>query len=129
MNKFLKKICISKKNYYINIPIKLEAGKLSFSAFFILQNEVVPHGGKMSPKFEESISFILDGKMVVKNVMPYRIITYNKINGMPVTVQNIPRLDDSGNAGDETVLSEVMEFDFHGRLKSLKRLEIGRAHV
>lgn len=90
----------------------------------LLQNEVVPHGGKMSPKFEESISFILDGKMVVKNVMPYRIITYNKINGMPVTVQNIiPGLDDSRDAYDEAVLSEVMKFDFHGRLKSLKRLE------
>ena len=79
----------------------------------------------MSPKFEESISFILDGKKVVKNVMPYRIVTYNKINGMPVTaVQNIiPGLDDFGNAGDEAVLSEVMKYDIHGRLKSLKRLE------
>ena len=90
----------------------------------LLQNEVVPHGGKMSPKFEESISFILDGKMVVKNVMPYRIITYNKINGMPVTVQNIiPGLDDSSDAYDEAVLSEERKFDFHGHLKSLKRVE------
>ena len=49
----------------------------------LLQNEVVPHGGKMRPKIEESISFILDGKKVVKNVMLYRIITYNKIKEMP----------------------------------------------
>lgn len=46
MNKFSKKNCIFKKNYYINIPIKLEAGKLSFSAFLILQNEVASYGGK-----------------------------------------------------------------------------------
>ena len=71
----------------------------------LLEWEVVPHGGKMSPKFEESISFILDGKKVVKNVMPYRIITYNKIKEMSVTaVQNIiPGLDDFGNAYDEAI--------------------------
>lgn len=91
----------------------------------LLEWEVVPHGGKMSPKFEESISFILDGKKVVKNVMPYRIITYNKIKEMSVTaVQNIiPGLDDFGNAYDEAILSEERKFDFHGRLKSLKRVE------
>ena len=91
----------------------------------LLQNEVVPHGGKMRPKIEESISFILDGKKVVKNVMLYRIITYNKIKEMPVTtVQNIiPGLDDSRDAYDEAVLSEERKFDFHGHLKSLKRVE------
>ena len=85
----------------------------------LLQNEVVPHGGKMRPKIEESISFILDGKKVVKNVMLYRIITYNKIKEMPVTtVQNIiPGLDDSRDAYDEAVLSEERKFDFHGHLK------------
>ena len=91
----------------------------------LLQNEVVPHGGKMRPKIEESISFILDGKKVVKNVMLYRIITYNKIKEMPVTtVQNIiSGLDDSRDAYDEAVLSEERKFDFHGHLKSLKRVE------